>query len=136
MEGSEHRHRSDGGAGQIGRDVLGDGRQAENVDVQHLAGASCRLEIFAAVVPQPKVKALSDRRLLYDVRVPLELVADGRSDEIGTVGIESLLHHQIDLTQVDVTEVDGDLLGVGRFWPQVAHIVSHLQFSTPSMWMD
>ena len=54
MQGPQHRD-----AGQLGSDVLGDGGQAEHVDVQHLAGALRRFEILAAVVPQfrsPKSK--------------------------------------------------------------------------------
>jgi hypothetical protein len=44
-----------------------------------------RFEILAAVFPQPQVQTLSDRRLLHDVCVAFELVADGRPDEIGPV---------------------------------------------------
>ena len=46
---------------RLGRDVLGDGRQAQNIDVQHLAGALRRFEILAAEIPQPEVQALSGR---------------------------------------------------------------------------
>jgi hypothetical protein len=59
VEGPKHRNRGNGGAGQIGRDVLGDGRETQHIDVQHLAGALRRFEILAAVVPQfrsPKSK--------------------------------------------------------------------------------
>ena len=55
----EHRDRGDGGAGELGRDVLGDGRQAEHIDMQHLAGAPRRFEILAAVIPQPEVQSSS-----------------------------------------------------------------------------
>ena len=41
---------------KLGRDVLGDGRQAQNIDLQHLAGALRRFEILAAVVSQPEVQ--------------------------------------------------------------------------------
>ena len=75
-----------------------DGREPQNVDVQHLAGATRRFEIFAAEIPQPQVQTLSGRRLLDDVCVTFELIADCRSDEIGPVGKESFLHHEIDVT--------------------------------------
>ncbi len=39
VKGTQHRDRSNGGAGQLGGDVVGDGREAQHVDVQHLAGA-------------------------------------------------------------------------------------------------
>ena len=88
----------------------------KNVDVQHLAGAPRRFEILAAVIPQPEVQALSDRGLLDDVCVTFELVADGRPDEIGPVRIEPFLHHQIDVTEVDIAKIDRDFLGVGGLW--------------------
>jgi hypothetical protein len=37
--------------------------------------------------------------------VTFELVADGRPDQIGPVRIESFLHHQIDLTEVDIAMI-------------------------------
>ena len=56
MQGPQHRDRGDGGAGQLGSDVLGDGRQAQNIDLQHLAGTLRSFEILAAVIPQPEVQ--------------------------------------------------------------------------------
>jgi hypothetical protein len=58
MEGAQHRDRGDGGAGEIGRDVLGDGREPQHVDVQHLAGAPCRFEVFPAEMPQTEVQTV------------------------------------------------------------------------------
>src|SRR6202035_5767765 len=45
MQGSEHGNRGDGGASEIGRDVLRDGGKTEHVDMQHLAGLPRRFEI-------------------------------------------------------------------------------------------
>ena len=59
MQGPQHRDGGNGGAGQIGRDVLGDGRQAKHVDVQHLARALRRFEILSGVIPQSEVQTLS-----------------------------------------------------------------------------
>ena len=56
--------------------------------MQHLAGAARRFEIFAAEIPQPEVQAFPGRGPLDDVCVALELVADGRLDEIGPVRVE------------------------------------------------
>ena len=64
-----------------------------------------RFEIFTAVVPQTEVQTLSDRGLLDHVGVSFELVADCGANEIGTVRVEALLHHQVDLAKVDVTEI-------------------------------
>ena len=125
MQGSKHGNRGNGGAGEIGRDVLRDGGKAEDVDVQHLAGALRRFEILAGVVPQTEVKAFAGRGLPDDVGVAFELVADRRPDEIRPVRVKPFLHHEIDVTEVDITKVDRDLLGVGSLGAQLAHIIGH-----------
>lgn len=51
MQGSEHGNRSNGGAGELGRDILRDADKTEDIDVQHLAGLPRRFEIGAGVVP-------------------------------------------------------------------------------------
>jgi hypothetical protein len=125
MQGSEHRNRGDGGAGELGGDVLRDAGKAEDVDVQHLAGLLRRFEIRAGIVPQTEVKAFAGRGLLDHVSMAFELIADGCADEIGAVRIKSVLHHEIDVAQVDIAEIDRDLLGFGRFWPQFVDIRAH-----------
>src|SRR5580704_1557226 len=126
MEGSEDGNRGDSGAGEIGRDVLRDGGKTEHVDMQHLAGLPRRFEIRARVIPQTELQAFTGRGLLDHVGVPLELVADRRPDEIRAVRIESVLHHQIHMAQVDIAKIDGDLLGFRRLRPQVLDIRGHL----------
>src|SRR3954447_634410 len=123
MKGSEHRDRGNCGACQLRRDVLVDGRQAEDVDVQHLAVAPRPLEIDAGIVTQPQVQTFTDRRLLDHLRVPLELVADRRPDEIGAVRIKPFLHHEIDLAEVHIAQVDRDLLRIRGPGSQFAYIV-------------
>src|ERR1700723_616213 len=136
MQGSEHGNRGDGGAGEIGRDVLRDAGKTEHVDMQHLAGLPRRFEIRARVIPQTEVQAFTGRGLLDDVGVPLELIADCRPDEIRAVRIESVLHHQIHMAQVDIAKIDGDLLGFRRLRPQVLDIWGHLSsIHKPSAWM-
>ena len=106
--------------------------------MQHLAGALRRFEILAAVIAQPEVQALPDRGLLDDVRVAFELVADSRPDEIGPVRIEPFLHHEIDVTEVDIAKVDRDLLGVGGPGSQLAHVIGHVNLlpDHPSGWLS
>jgi hypothetical protein len=41
-----------------------------------------------------------------------EVISDCRTNEVRPIGIEPLPHEQIDLPQVDQSEIDGDLLGV------------------------
>ena len=89
MQGPENGDRSDGGAGEIGRDILRNAGKAEHVNVQHLAGSPRRFEIGAGVIPQTEVQAFARRGLLDHVGVTLELIADRGSDEIGAVRIKS-----------------------------------------------
>jgi hypothetical protein len=57
----------------------------------------------------------------------IEAGADGRADEIGAVGVEALPHHQIDVAEVDITEIDGDLLAIAGFGPQLLHVSDHVR---------
>jgi hypothetical protein len=95
------------------------------MDFQHFSGSTRRFEIFAAVVTQTKVQSLTDCGLLDNVGVPFELIANCGSNEIGPVGVKALLHHEIDLTEVNVTEIDRDLLAVSGFWAKLMHIRNH-----------
>ena len=117
MQGPENGDRSDGGAGEIGRDILRDAGKAKDVDVQHLAGLPRRFEIRASVVAQTEIQAFAGSGLLDHVGVTLELVANRRSDEISAVRIKPVLHHQIDVAQIDITKVDGDFFGFRRLRP-------------------
>src|SRR3954447_1132972 len=67
--------------------------------------------------------------------MPLDLIADGGADEVGAVGVEPLLDQKIDVTQVDVAEVDRDLLGVGRLAAELVDVVGHFTILSPSIWM-
>ena len=44
-----------------------------------------------------------------------KLVANRRANEVGSVGIKALLHQQIDMAEVYVTEVDRDLFRFAGF---------------------
>src|ERR1700756_2695889 len=96
------------------------------MDFQHFSGSARRFEIFATVVTQTKIQPLADCGVLDNVGVPLELIAYCGSNEIGPVRVETLLHHEVDLTEVNVTEIDRDLLAVSRFWAELMHIRSHV----------
>ena len=82
-----------------------------HLDMQRLAGGFDRLEIRAAVVAQPEFERVPDDQFLDRVRVCGELIADGGADEVGAVGVEALLHQQVDPPEVDIAEIDRDLLG-------------------------
>ena len=106
------------------------------MDVQRLSSYTRRLEVFAVVVPQTKLQIFSDRRLLDHVGVAFELVTYCGSNEIGPVRVKALLYHQIDVTKIDVAEVDRDLLCVTGLCPQLIYILRHpITIHTPSEWM-
>src|ERR1700751_996431 len=96
------------------------------MDFQHFSGSTRRFEIFATVVTQTKIQPLADCGGFDDVGVPFELIANCGSNEIGPVRVETLLHHEVDLTEVNVTEIDRDLLAVGSFWAELMHNRSHV----------
>jgi hypothetical protein len=76
----------------------------------------------------------SDRGLLDHVGVAFELVTYCGSNEIGPVRVKALLYHQIDVTKIDVAEVDRDLLCVTGLCPQLMHTLGHpLTIHSPSL---
>src|SRR4051794_28095887 len=112
MQRPQDGERGDGGAGEFGRDVLGDGGEPQDADVEQLPGIKYRFEILATEVPEAEVHALARHGLPDDVGMPLDLIADGGAYEVGAVGVEPLLHQQIDVAEIDIAEIDGDLLAV------------------------
>src|SRR5271169_6941601 len=54
-----------------------------------------------------------------------ELVSNCRANEISPVGVEAVLHHQVDVAKIDVAEIDRDLFTITRFRSQLMHIFRH-----------
>ena len=104
------------------------------MDLQHFSGSTRHFEIFAAVVPQTEVQTLANRGMPDHVGVAFELIADCGSNEIGPVRVETLLHHEVDLPEVDVTEIDRDLLAVG-LWAELMYLGHNIAIRYPSVWM-
>jgi hypothetical protein len=125
MQGSEYGNRGNGGPGEIDCDILRDTGKAEDIDVQHLAGLPRRFEIRASVVPQTEVQAFAGGGLLDHVGVTLELIADRGSDEIRAVRIKSVLHHQIDMAEVDIAKIDRDFFSLRRLRPKFVNVFDH-----------
>jgi hypothetical protein len=61
-------------------------------------------------------------RLLDGIRMRGELVADRRSDEVGAIGVEALVHQQIDMAKVDESDVDCDQVDGGPFSNRVSFV--------------
>ena len=97
---------------------------------------ACRFEILAGVVQQAELQALAGHRPFGRLAVAVELIADRGADEVGAVGVEAFLHHQVDVAEVDIAEVDRDLLAVARLGPQLVDVAGHLStILSPSVWM-
>jgi len=97
---------------EIGRNVRGNDRQAEDLDMKRFTGRPERLEIGTAVLTQTKIELASRHRLLHRIGVTIELGADRRPDEVGAVGIETLPDQQVDVPEIDESHVDGELFAV------------------------
>ena len=102
----------DGFPRQLGRNICCDHRQPEHLDVKRLAGRLQGLQVLPAVLTQAEVELVPSNGLLDGVAVAIELIADRCSDEVGAVGIKTLLHQEVDVAEIDIAEVDRDLLAV------------------------
>src|SRR5260221_14640331 len=68
--------------------------------------------------------------------MPIDLIANGGANEVRSICVEAVLHHQVDVAEVDVAEIYGDLFTVDGLWPQLMHIGSnHVAIHIPSVWM-
>src|SRR5689334_23219689 len=69
--------------------------------------------------------------------MPFDLVPDGGADKVGAIGVKAVLDQQIDMAEIDIAEVDGDLLGFATaLRSQLMYIVRHLlTIHNPSTWM-
>ena len=85
---------------------------------------------------KPSTSVRRADRALHFVRVHGELVANRRSNQIGSVRIEALLDEEVDLTEVHDAEVDRQLLGFRDANTAFERWVRHLYtIRAPSVWM-
>ncbi len=82
--------------------------------------ARATFQIRAAYVLQAEHKRSSGDGALDDFGMDAQLVADRGADQVGAVGVEALLHQEIDLTQVDDAQVDRQFLGFADAWARLA----------------
>ena len=125
MDGRDRRSR------QFGGNVGGDHRQAKNLDMECLAGRPDPLQLRPREVAQTQLEVAPRNRLLHRVGLPIELSANRRPNEVGAIGIESLSNEQVDVAEIDISEIYGDLLAVPpadrSFLPETIPL--------PSTWM-
>src|SRR5690349_15024451 len=79
--------------------------------MDHLPGVADLLQVAPGVVTAAQSQGAPGRCLVESIAPGGELGADGRADEIGAVGVEAFLYQQIDLREVEQSQVDSDLLG-------------------------
>ena len=85
-------------------------------------------------MPKTEIEPMACDGFLHCVVVAIELVADGGSDEIGAVRLKALLNQEVHLTEVHVTEVDGDLFAIAHLGlSSRALLISTIPL--PSGWM-
>jgi hypothetical protein len=121
--------------GQLRRDIISDTGETKNLDVQHFAGRLHGFKVLTAVMAQAQVKLAAVDRFPDGIVVPIELVANGRPDEVGPVGVKALLDQEINMAEIDIAEVNRDLLAVSGLWPKFVQVVRHPIIPSPSAWM-
>jgi hypothetical protein len=125
LQGTKHVNGSDGFAREFWRDVRRDHSQPKDLDVKRLAGRLHGLQVLPAVLTQTEVELVPGHGLLDDVVVTIELVSDCCPDEVGAVGVKTLLHQKVDMAEIDIAEIDRDLFTISRFRPKLLYLASH-----------
>ena len=88
--------------------------EPEHLDVKLFTGGFDGLQIRARIVPETELQRMPHDRFPDLLAMGRKLVADRRANEVRAVGIKAFLHQQIDVAEVDVTQVDRDLFGFAR----------------------
>ena len=83
------------------------------------------LKIRARIVPETEFQRMSHDRFPDLLAVGRKLVADRRANEVGAVGIEAFVHQQIDVTEIDITQIDRDLFGFARSIAELEYFSGH-----------
>jgi hypothetical protein len=125
VQRAEYHNRSNCRAGKFGGDISVNRCQPDDMDVERLPRCAKPLKFITSVMSEPEIQALTGYGLLDYIRVAFKLVPDRGANEIRAVGIETLLHHQIDMTKVHMAEIDRDFFGIGRRPMQVDDVVYH-----------
>src|SRR4051812_15481250 len=114
-ENPPHGKRVHDGQRQLGIDIFRDREEAHHADVESLLLVPQLLEELPPVHHRPDDERLTPSGLPNRFLVLPELIANRHADELGAVGVEPLLHQQLDLAEIDGGEVDGDLFELGHF---------------------
>src|SRR5580704_12500268 len=80
--------------------------------MDHLPGVADLFQIAAGVVTAAESKRAPGHSLVERLTPGGELGANGGADEVRSVGVEAFLDQEIDLSEVDESQVDGDFFGL------------------------
>ena len=83
-------------------------------------------QVLASVTSESELKLAAGHGLLNGIVMAVKLVANGCPNKIGTVRVEPFLHEQIDMTKVNIAEVDRYLLTIACLRSKLADDVGHL----------
>src|SRR4051794_39975583 len=111
-EGPEYLDRRDRRQRQLRADVVGDRGEPEYSQLDLLACLLQLLEFSAAEVLCAQHERPALDGVVHHGLAAVELTPDGRADEVGAVGEEPLVDEQVDLSEVDQPDVDGDLFAL------------------------
>src|ERR1700674_1120728 len=140
MQGAEYIDAFNGCQREFRRYVVRNARQAENMDLQALSRRLHCLKIGARIVLQTEHETLARNRLLDDIRVGAQLIADCCANQVCAVRVKPFLNQQIDLPEIDQSKVDGDFFGFADLGTNFsnAHLSSiyhPYRFHMDSIWM-
>ena len=121
LECTQDRHGFDGCEGQFWRDVVGDAREADDLNSQTLARGYGALEVSAAVVLEAHGQCSARDGLVERVGVERELVPKSRSDEVGAIRVETFLDEKVDVPEIDHADIDRHLFGFACPLPRFNH---------------
>ena len=99
--------------------------------MKHLPRGFRSFEIGASIASQTEFELMTGDRALYRIAVPVEQAANGRPDKVGSIGIEPLLHEQVDVTEIHISELNRDLLALAQSGSEFAYIAGSLHHSIP-----
>ena len=87
-----------------------DTSEPDDFDSEALSGGYGALEVGPTEMLKTQRQGAPSDRLPEDICVLGQLVAHGRADQVRSIGIEALLHQEVDLAEVDDAHVDRHLL--------------------------
>src|SRR4029077_1833553 len=90
----------------------------------------------ARIVSETKFQRMAHDRFTHLIAMGRKMVADRRANEVRAVGIKAFLHQQIDVAEVDVTQVDCDLFGFARSIAEPVNLGGHAWLHLCGWYMD